>query len=109
MLMLRLFVGLFFFDCFGNQNINNKMKIIGFQVSKTKGKKIDALLENDRGEIKRVPFGQRGSTTYSNRTGIKIDKVHNDEKLRKNYLARHSNDGKKEYTAGWFSKRFLWN
>jgi hypothetical protein len=84
------------------------MKLLGFQASNKKGKKIDAILEDKDGKKKTVSFGQKGSTTYTNRTGISVDRVHGDDKLRKAYLARHKGEDKKKYSAGYFSIKYLW-
>lgn len=85
-------------------------KLIGFRISKKKGKKIDAIVENKKtGQTRIVSFGQKGSSTFSNRTGVAVDRVHGDDKIRKAYLARHKGEDKKVFSAGWFSIRFLWN
>lgn len=84
------------------------MKLIEFKPSSKKNKKIDAIME-ENGKRKIVSFGQKGSTTYSNKTGVKIDTVHNDEKLRKAYLSRHKGEDKKIYSPGWFSIKYLWS
>lgn len=85
-------------------------KIIKFIPSKKKGKKIDALLQDTKtGQIRTVSFGQKGSKTYSNKTGVSVDRVHNDDKIRKVYLARHKGEDKKIFSPGWFSIKFLWS
>lgn len=84
------------------------MKIIEFKPSTKKGKKIDAILEDKDGKKKTVSFGQKGSTTYANRTGVAVDRVHGDDKLRKAYLARHKGEDKKKYSPGYFSIKYLW-
>lgn len=86
------------------------MKLIGFRPSTKKDKKIDAILEDKKtGKNKIVSFGLKGSTTYSNKTGVGSDPIHNDKRLQDAYLKRHKNDGNIKYSAGYFAKKYLWS
>lgn len=82
---------------------------IGFEKSKTIGKKYDAILKKDGKEV-RVPFGQRGFEQYSDKAlGLYSKFDHNDKKRRELYRARHKvylKDG--YYSSGYFSWNFLW-
>jgi len=81
----------------------------GFRPSKHKGKKIDAILENKKTRsVLYVPFGQKGSETFKNDTGVSIDRIHNDHKRRKAYLARHKGEDKNKFSSGFFSIKYLW-
>lgn len=85
---------------------------IGFEKSKTVGKKYDAILKNKKdGKEVRVPYGARGYTHYRDSTGLglysKFD--HNDKKRRELYRARHKvflREG--YYSPGFFSMVYLW-
>lgn len=74
-------------------------------------KKVVAILKNKvTGKKVEVKFGQRGSTTYRDLTGVGGDKIHNDLKKRENYRKRHKGEGSenRKYSPGWFSYHFLW-
>ena len=87
----------------------NDYTLKGFRLSKTKGKKIDAVLENKKTRsILYVPFGQKGSETYKNETGVWVDRIHNDVQRRKAYLARHKGEDRNRFSSGWFSIKYLW-
>ncbi len=72
---------------------------------KDKKKKMVAYFYTDDGAyVRRVPFGSRGSSVYYD---------HKDDKVMKNYLARHG-AGKKQkwgdpYTPGSLSRWVLWS
>ena len=86
-----------------------KYKLLGFRQSHTKGKKIDAILQHSETQKKKiVPFGQKDSTTYQNRTGVQVDSIHSDPVRRKAYRARHKGEEKRKYSSGWFSWSYLW-
>lgn len=82
--------------------------LVGFQKSATPGKKIDAILKGKDGKTRKIPFGQKGSETYQNKTGVKVDSIHSDPLRRKAYRARHKGEEKKKYSSGWFSWYLLW-
>lgn len=84
------------------------MRIIEFKPSAKKNKKIDAVVE-DNGKKKIISFGQKGSVTYSNKTGVKVDSTHNDSIKKKAYLARHKGEDSKMYSPGWFAIKYLWS
>ena len=84
-------------------------KLIRFEKSKKKDKKIIAILQN--GDKKRaIHFGQRGSSTYRDLSKVGGDTTHNDPKIRNAYRARHKGEGNndKKYSAGWLSYHVLW-
>lgn len=86
-------------------------KLDGFRKSSRQGKKITAMLSSKDGLRKReVHFGQRGSETYQNKTGVDVDQVHGDKKKRELYRKRHAGEGdpNKKYSAGWLSWWYLW-
>lgn len=84
----------------------------GFRPSQSKGKKIDAILQNkETGKAKIVPFGQKGSATYQNKTGVALsspDSIHSNPQLRKAYRARHAKTAVNKYSSSWFAYHFLW-
>ena len=87
----------------------NAYTLKGFRPSQTKGKKIDAILQNkDTGKAKIVPFGQKGSATYQNKTGVEVDSVHSNALKRKAYRARHAKTSVNKFSSSWFAYRFLW-
>jgi hypothetical protein len=85
------------------------MKLLGFEVSRTKNKKYDALVE-DNGKVKRVPFGDKRYQQYKDTTGIGAytHLNHNDQKRRELYHKRHANEESKKFSPSWLSKNFLW-
>ena len=84
------------------------MKLVGFRPSTKATKKIDAMLSDGKKTVV-VSFGQKGSMTYSNKTGVAVDSIHRDDKKRKAYLARHKGEDKVPYTPGWFAIKYLWS
>ena len=90
---------------------SKEWRLVGFRRSDKKDKKIVAVLESkETGKKKSVHFGQRGSSTYQNKTGVEVDSTHSDKKRRDAYRARHKGEGdtSNKYKAGWFSWHFLW-
>lgn len=86
-------------------------KLVGFRRSDKKDKKVVAILENkDTGKTVKVHFGQRGSSTYRDLTGVGGDSVHGDRKKREAYRARHAGEGSssRKYSPGWLSYHTLW-
>lgn len=86
-------------------------RLLGFEVSHRPDKKFNAIVFNTlTGRIRRIPFGQRGSTTYQNKTGVGRVATHHDKVRRDNYRRRHHGEGlaSKKYTPGWFAWHYLW-
>ena len=89
----------------------DRFRFIKFQKSKTMNKKYDAIIEDVKTRRKQtVPFGDKRYEQYSDSTGLKLYSRldHNDEKRRKNYLARHEKTRHKKWSPSWFSATFLW-
>jgi hypothetical protein len=89
----------------------NDFKLLTIEKSHTKNKKYDGILQNKQtGKIKRVPFGDQRYQHFKDRTGLKMYSHldHNDDKRRKNYLARHAKNDKFKFSSAWFSSTFLW-
>jgi hypothetical protein len=85
-------------------------RFVRFQVSETKGKKYDAILQNlETKKERRVPFGDRQYGQYEDRalgTYSRFD--HKDKKRRLLYINRHMNDMNNKFSSGWFSRNYLW-
>lgn len=74
-------------------------------------KKINAVLMHKKtGKIVRLGFGQKGSTTYWDKTGVGGDPIHQDPKRRKAYQARHAGEGspRRKWSPGFLSWWWLW-
>ena len=88
----------------------------GFERSKNPKKKYDAILENKSTKrIKRLSFGSRGMNQYKDSTPLKLYKSKDtlDKTRRKAFMDRFAGtrakqDWSKEYTALYFSTRYLW-
>lgn len=81
--------------------------LIGFKRA-TGMKKIIAILRNKEShKTKQLSFGQRGSSTFWDRTEVGGDPTHHDEAKRKAYRARHKKAGPK-YSPSWLSWTYLW-
>jgi hypothetical protein len=86
-------------------------KLLGFEVSKKKYKKYDAiLLNNNTGRNVRVSFGDnRYQQFYDGALGYYSSKNHNDPERRRLYRIRHQKDLKNGYySPGFFSFYYLW-
>jgi hypothetical protein len=87
-------------------------KLTGYQKSKRKHKKYDALLENKKtGRIVKVPFGDKRYENFRDLTGLNLYEhlIHNDAKRRRLYRQRHNKDLKTGYySPGWFSYYITW-
>ena len=86
---------------------------IGFEKSKNKRKKYDALLERKSDKnIKRIGFGSKIPLMeqYQDKTGLGLySKLnHLDNKRRDNFLKRHDCKNAEKYTPKWFSCEYLW-
>ena len=90
----------------------NEYKLNGFERSKTKNKKYDAILiDKSTKKIKRIPFGDSRYEQYRDSSGLGLysSKDHNDKKRRQLYRQRHAKDLRNDYySAGYFSMRYLW-
>jgi hypothetical protein len=83
----------------------------GFQKSKTKNKKYDAMLVNKTsGKVIRVPFGDSRYEQYKDSTGLGLysNRDHKDMKRREAYRKRHQGEQNNKYSSGWFSWYYLW-
>ena len=86
-------------------------QLLGFEKSRTRYKKYDALLKNKRdGSIKRVPFGDARYPQYKDKVPLALykDKDHGDPKRRMRYRARHNGEDKNKFSSGYFSWKYLW-
>lgn len=85
-------------------------RFLRFQVSETKGKKYDAILQNlETKKERRVPFGDRDYGHYEDRALGEYSRLdHKDPKRRENYIKRHANDIHNKFSSGWFSRNYLW-
>lgn len=83
---------------------------IRFEVSKTQGKKYDAILKNKTtGQEKRVPFGAKGYEQYKDKAlGRYSNLDHKDAKRRKAYRDRHQGEQNKKFSSGYFAWKYLW-
>ena len=85
-------------------------KLVGFEKSRRKHKKYNAILEKDGKQV-RVPFGDKRYENFHDKTGLNAypHLIHNDKKRRSLYKKRHKRFLKKGYySPGYFSMRFLW-
>lgn len=82
----------------------------GFEKSDRKDKKYYAKLRNKKtGRINKVHFGQSGTSTFKDSTGLRRDPTHGDEQKRKAFRARHKGFLKPGfYSSSYFSYYFLW-
>jgi len=79
------------------------MKLLRVIPSQVKNKKYTAVFEKENGRTKSVSFGSATGETYLN---------HRDDKVKKAWLARHSNAGEqwdKPDTAGSLARWLLWH
>lgn len=86
-------------------------KFIGFQESRRKNKKYDAILRNEKTlKYKYVPFGDKRYEQYKDNTGLNIYSHldHNDKMRRKNYRKRHYKTHFKKFSPSYFSWHYLW-
>lgn len=65
---------------------------------------VDAIVKH-KGKTYRVSFGEKGSTTFWDLTGVGGDPIHGDPKRRDRYRARHRGEELRPYTPGWY---YLW-
>ena len=89
----------------------NEYDLVKYVKARQGKKKIVAILKNKKnGELRKIPFGSRGSTTFQDTSGVGGDSVHGDESKRKAYRARHKGEGddSRKYSPGWLSWHILW-
>jgi hypothetical protein len=88
----------------------NQYKFLRFEVSGSKSKKYDAILQHKAtGRYKRVPFGDSRFEQYRDKTGLGVYSSfdHRDKKRRELYYSRHGKEAPK-FSSKWFSHHFLW-
>lgn len=85
-------------------------KFLRFEVSKTSGKKYDAVLLNkSTKQEKRVPFGAKGYEHFKDRALGKYSNLnHNDPKRREAYRKRHRGEETRKFSSGYFAWKYLW-
>ena len=87
-------------------------KLIGFEKSKSKGKKYAAIIEGkETGRRHRVNFGDSRYGHYRDKTGLGIysAKDHGDSRRREMYQKRHRTFlNKKQFSPAYFSWFYLW-
>ena len=91
--------------------------LVGFERSKVRGKKYDAILRrkktqkrNQPIQTRRVPFGAVGYEQFKDSTGkgLYTQVNHGDPKRRRNYRTRHNGENKRKFSSGYFSWKYLW-
>ena len=90
---------------------SSEYKFIGFERSRTKNKKYDAVLKNRKtGKNKRVPFGDKRYEHYKDSTGLHLFSHlnHGDTKRRTRFRKRHHKNAKHKFSSAYFSYYFLW-
>jgi hypothetical protein len=84
----------------------------GFEKSKRKYKKYDAILLNKiNKKIYLIPFGDSRYQQYKDDSGLHLYSHldHGDKKRRDSYKNRHAKDVRDGYySAGYFSMNYLW-
>lgn len=96
-----------------------RYKLLGFEKSKYKDKKYDAILSDfkvyDLGEgnsgykLKRIPFGTLNYAQYEDKAlGLYSNLNHYDKKRKQLYKARHAKDINNLFSSGYFSNKYLW-
>ena len=87
-------------------------KLIGFEKSKRKYKKYDALIKNkNTKKLIKIPFGDTRYQQYKDSTGLGLytDLNHNDKQRRMRYITRHRRWVKDNYySPSFFSMYYLW-
>jgi hypothetical protein len=85
-------------------------KFIKFQISRTSGKKYDAILVNKKtGKERRIPFGAKGYQHFKDKALGRYSSLnHNDPVRRSSYRRRHAGEEKRKFSSGWFAWHYLW-
>jgi hypothetical protein len=86
-------------------------KFIGFEVSKRKDKKYNAILQHKTsGRYKKVPFGDTAYQHYKDTTGLgafsHLD--HEDKERRRLYKLRHQKTKDNKFSSSFFAWHYLW-
>ena len=92
--------------------MSDLFRLIKFERATDPLKKYNAIIEDVKTRKRmKVPFGSSIHEQYRDDVPLKIYSRldHNDEKRRKNYLARHGDTMKKKFSASYFSAKYLWN
>lgn len=87
--------------------------LVRFERSHLPNKKYDAVLRNRHtGKLTRIPFGDSRYEQFKDTTGLGLwsHKDHGDNVRRRAYWDRHRKDMDYNdiFTAGYFSKKYLW-
>lgn len=85
--------------------------LVDFESSQRRGKKVDAILKHKiTGKTRRVSFGEKGSTTFWDLTGVGGDPIHGDADRRQRYRTRHAGEGDdhRKWSPGFMSYWYLW-
>ena len=90
--------------------LKSDYKLLGYEKSKRKDKKYDALIQNKKTKkIIRIPFGNIFYQSFRDLTGLNLYPVHNDKERRKRYRARARGLVKDDYySPSWLSFYILW-
>jgi hypothetical protein len=89
---------------------DSEWSLIGFTNPTVKGKKVKAVFQHKlTGLRKSLHFGQKGSSTYWNKTGVSTeDPTHGDAKIRANYRLRHAGSADRKWSPAYLSWTLLW-
>jgi hypothetical protein len=84
-------------------------KLVGFEKHPGK-KKFNALLEHKTtGDVRRIPFGQKGYQQYKDKAlGLYSHLDHGDKARRDRYRLRHDGEQYNNFSSGYFAYRYLW-
>lgn len=92
--------------------LKSDYKLLGYEKSKKKDKKYDAIIQNKKTKkIIRIPFGNIHYEMYRDLTGLNLypNLIHNDKERRKRYRARAKSLVKDDYySPSWFSYYITW-
>ena len=91
---------------------SDRFRLLKFEKSKVRHKKYNAvLIDITTRREQRVPFGDNRYSQYFDSTPLKLySKLnHNDNKRKKNYLARHAKTLTKKFSPSYFSAKYLWD
>ena len=92
--------------------MSDLFRIVKFERSHLPQSKYNAIIEDVKTRKRmKVPFGSSIHQQYRDDVPLKLYKRldHNDEKRRKNYLARHEKYRHKKFSPSWLSSVYLWD
>ena len=92
--------------------MSDLFRIVKFERSHLPQKKYNAIIEDVKTRKRmKVPFGSTQYQQFRDDVPLKLYKRldHNDEKRRKNYLARHEKTRHKRFSPSWLSSVYLWD